>query len=123
MKKDKSNVEYPFISLEDIAEGIAEALHRKGYKEIVTFDELAQYAIDAKKVNSEIIAFVISVKKNYDPQNENDKFVIVQGLLGENNKPISLDGKESESRIIHTKTIDKKLLDVLNGAEAKIIKF
>jgi hypothetical protein len=122
MNKDKANFEYSSISIDDFTDAVAEMLYRKGYREIVTFDEIAQYAIDAKKTNSKVAAFVVSVKKNYDPRNENDKLVIVQGLLDAENKPISLDGKESESRIIHTRTIDKKFLNVLNGAETKIIK-
>ena len=98
-------------------------LYRKGYKEIVTFDEIVQYAIEERKVNPQIGAFVVSVKKNFDPQNENDKLIIIQGMLDGNSKPLSLDGKESESRIIHTRTIDKKFLDMLNGADTRIIRF
>lgn len=122
MKKDKARGGYSSISIDDIADAVAEILYRKGYKESVSFNEMVQFALDAKKTNSKIAAFVVSVKKNYDPQNENDKFVIVQGLLDAKNEPISLDGKEAESRIVHTRTIDKKFLDVLNGAETKIIK-
>ena len=81
-----------------------------------------EYDHEEKKKDSRIEAFVISVKKNYDPQNENDKLIIIQGFLDKNNRPISLDGKEAESRIVHTRTIDKKLLDILNGAETKMVK-
>ena len=123
MNRNKANNRHSLVSLDDITDAVAEVLYRKGYKEIVTFNEIAQYALDAKKANPEIAAFVVSVKKNYDPQNENDKLIIIQGLLDANNKPISLDGKDSESRIIHTGTIDKKFLDVLNGAETKVVKF
>ena len=122
MNQDKNNKKHLSISIDDFTDAMAEALYRKGYKEIVTFDEVVQYALNEKKNNSKIKAFVISVKKNYDPKNENDKLIIIQGLLDENNRPISADGKESESRIIHTGTIDKKLLDVLNGAETKMVR-
>ncbi len=122
MNKDKANGGYLSIAIDDFTDAVAEVLYRKGYREIATFDEMVQYALDAKKANPKIAAFVVSVKKNYDPKNENDKLVIVQGWLDVNNKPISLDGKESESRIIHTRTIDEKFLDALNGAETKIIR-
>lgn len=122
MNKDKVNKKRSTISIDDFMDAVAEVLYRKGYKEIVAFDEVVQYALEEKKKNSKIEAFVVSVKKNYDPQNENDRLIIIQGLLDENNKPISLDGKESESRIIHTRTIDKKFLDVLNGAETKMVR-
>lgn len=123
MSKDEEDKRYSSISANDFADAVAEVVHRRGYREIVTFNEIVQYAHDARKANPEIAAFVISVKKNYDPQNENDKLVIIQGLLDAENKPVSLDGKEAESRIIHTRTIDKRFLDVLNGAETKIIQF
>lgn len=110
------------ISVEDMTEAVAEVIYRKGFCEIVTFKEVADYALEKKKKNSKIAAFVVSVKKNYDPKNENDKYIVIQGLLDKENKPISLNGKESESRIIHTKTIDKKFIDVLDGLETKIIR-
>ena len=120
--KDDKKIDISSMSLDDFTDAVAEVMHRKSYKEMVTFKEVADYAIDEKKKNSSISAFVISVKKNYDPQNENDKYIIVQGFLDKNKKPISFDGRESESRIIHTRTIDKKFIDVLNGAETRIIK-
>ncbi len=101
---------------------MAEVLHRKGFREIVTFDEVVQYALEEKKKNAVIGAFVVSVKRNYEPRNENDKFLVIQGLLDGNNRPITSDGKEAESRIIHTGTIDKKFVVVLNGAETKMVK-
>lgn len=120
--KDKACGERLSATLEDFTDAVAEVLYRKGYKEIVTFDEITKYAIDEKKDNPEVAAFVVSVKKNYDPRNKNDKLVIIQGLLDAKNKPVTLNGKESESRIIHAGTIDKKFMNVLNGAETQIIK-
>lgn len=113
---------YSSVSVDDFADAVAEVLHRKSYKEIVTFKEIVAYAIEEKRKNPTIVSFVISVKKNYEPQNENDKFIIIQGFLDSKNKPISIDGKDSESRILHTRTIDKKFVEVLDGAGTKIIK-
>lgn len=123
MNKDKGSKKHLSISMDEFTDALAEVLYRKGYKEIVTFDEIVQYAIEERKVNPQIGAFVVSVKKNFDPQNENDKLIIIQGMLDGNSKPLFLDGKESESRIIHTRTIDKKFLDMLNGADTRIIRF
>lgn len=120
MNSDKK-VNISSMTLDDFADAVADVMHRKGFKEMVTFKEIADYAIEEKKKNPKISAFVISVKRNYDPKNENDKYIIIQGFLDENRKPITLDGRESESRIIHTKTIDKKFVDVLNGLETRII--
>jgi hypothetical protein len=122
MNRNKGNKRNLSIFIDDFTDAMAEVLHRKEYRELVTFDEIVHYAMEEKKKDSRIEAFVISVKKNYDPQNENDKLIIIQGFLDKNNRPISLDGKEAESRIVHTRTIDKKLLDILNGAETKMVK-
>ena len=112
----------PSITIDECADAFAEILYQKTFKEIVTFQEIVEYAISEKKKNYQIASFIISVKKNYDPHNANDKYVVIQGLLDMNNKPITLNGKDSESRIIHTRTIDKKFIDVLNGSETKIIR-
>lgn len=109
-------------AVDDVTEAIADVWHRKRYRDIVSFDEILQYAYDEQKKYAQIEAFVISVKKNYDPQNENDQFIIIQALLAGDNQPISFDGEEAESRMIHTRTIDKKFLDMLDGAETKIFK-
>lgn len=122
MNNDKTNKGRLSQSINIFADAVAEVVSRKGYKEVVVFDEIAQYALDAQKTNPRVAAFIVSVKKNYDPKNENDNFIVIQGLLDANDKSISFNGKESESRIIHTRTIDKKFLDVLNGSETTIVK-
>lgn len=110
------------ITLDDITEAVADVVYRKGFKELVTFKEIVDYAKEEKIKNPRISSFVISVKRNYDPQNENDKLVIIQGFLDENRKTISVNGKDAESRIIHTRTIDKQFIEVLNGLETRIVK-
>lgn len=116
-------VNYSSISLNDLTDAVVEVLCRKEYKEVATFDEIVEYAVEAKRKNHRISAFIISVKRNYDSRNDNDKLIIIQGLLDSNNKPISHNGIEAESRIIHARTIDKKFIDVLNGEETKIVRF
>lgn len=122
MSKLNRDTESLSMLVENFTDAMVEVMYRKNYKEIVSFEEIAKYAIEEKKKNSKIAAFIISVKKNYDPKTENDEYIIIQGLLDKNNRPIVLNGKDSESRIIHTKTIDKKFLEVLNGSETKIVR-
>lgn len=122
MNTEKGRERRASMFLDDFADAMAEVAYRKEFKETVTFDEVVQYALEEKKKEAKIEAFVVSVKKNYEPKNENDKFLVIQGMLDGNNKPITFDGKKSESRIIHTRTIDKKFIEVLNGAETKLIK-
>lgn len=117
--KDK---EQRFPKLDDFVDAAAELLYRKGYKEIVTLDECVDFCRQAKEQFPSVAGFVLAVKKNYDPRNENDNLIVILGLIDENNKPISSDGKESQSKVMHTKTIDKKIVDFLNGNDTVIFK-
>ena len=74
-----------------------------------------------KLQNVSAAGFVLSVRKNLDPRNENDNYIIVQGLVDLQNKPITVNG-ESVSRIIHTRTIDDALIKALNGKESVIFR-
>ena len=109
------------LSLNDLLDVVSEVICVKNFKEIVTFEEIYRYAYEQKKVNPVVAAFIVSVKKNYDPKNDRDRLIVVQGLLDSEKKPISLNGKESESRIIHTGNIDKRFIDILNGSDTTIV--
>ena len=98
------------------------AVNDRDYKEIVYLNECLEFYKECKRQNPAVAGFIISVKKNYDQQNENDKFLVIQGMIDRDNRPISTDGERSLGRIIHTKTIDQKILTLLNGEESRIIK-
>lgn len=118
---DNSRTHDSSFFVDDLLDAISEVMHVKNFKEIVTFEEIYQYAYEQKKDNPKVAAFIVSVKKNYDPKNDRDRLIIVQGLLDYNKKPISLNGKEAESRIIHTGNIDRRFIDVLNGSDTTIV--
>ena len=121
--KQKSKVEAFKAELSDLADALAEQQYQRGFLPIVTLEDcIHYYKEEVRKLQGVSVAgFVLSVRKNLDPRNENDKFVIVQGLVNSQNKPITVAG-ESISRIMHTKTIDDALIKALNGKDSCIFR-
>ena len=104
----------------ELSDNLIDAL-AMGYLEVVSLrDCTCYYEEEAKKLQGVAVAgFVLSVRKNLEPRNKNDNYIVVQGLINEKNEPIAVNG-ESFSRIIHTKTIDDDLIKVLNGRETVV---
>ena len=106
-----------------MADAMAEQQYQRGFLQVLTLKDCIHfYKEEAKKLKGTVAAgFILSVRKNLDPRNENDCFVAVQGLIDEQNKPITVNG-ESVSRIIHTRTIDDALIQALNNTESVIFR-
>lgn len=109
--------------LSELADAVAEHQYQRGFLPIVTLkDCVSYYREEAAKLQGAAAAgFILSVRKNLDPRNENDNYVIVQGLVDGRNKPIAVNG-ESVSRIMHARTIDDALIKALNGKESGIFR-
>ena len=109
--------------LSGLTDALAEQRYQRGFLQVVTLkDCIRYYKEEAGKLQGASVAgFVLSVKKNLDPRNENDNYIVVQGLVDAQNKPITVNG-ESISRIMHTRTIDDALIKALNGKESSIFK-
>ncbi len=109
-------------NLTSLADAIAEMKYQESYLPILTLKECIQYFKDeSQKIASTVVAegFVLSIKKNYDPRNENDRFIVIQALLNANQKPIVVNG-ETVSRTLHTKTIDEALIRAMDGNETRV---
>ncbi|MBD5103196.1 MAG: hypothetical protein HDT27_11035 [Subdoligranulum sp.] len=109
--------------LASLTDALAEQQYQRGFLQVVTLkDCIRYYKEEAGKIQGAAAAgFVLSVKKNLDPRNENDNYIVVQGLVDGQNKPITVNG-ESISRIMHTRTIDDALIKALNGKESGIFR-
>lgn len=109
--------------LSDLTDALAEQQYQRGFLQIVTLrDCIRYYREEARTLNTvPAVGFILSVKKNLDPRNENDNYIVVQGLVDAKNKPITVNG-ESVSRIMHSKTIDDALIKALNGKESAIFR-
>ena len=49
MNRNKGNKRNLSIFIDDFTDAMAEVLHRKEYRELVTFDEIVHYAMEEKK--------------------------------------------------------------------------
>lgn len=113
-----------FVSeLSSLADALAEHRYQCGFLQTVTLKDCIHYYKEeaGKLPDASVAGFVLSVRKNLDPRNENDNYVVVQGLVDGQNKPITVNG-ESVSRIMHTRTIDDALIKALNGKESGIFQ-
>ena len=110
--------------LKFVVDAITEQMYQNSFLPELSLNNCVQYFKDESlKYEGKIVAsgFVLSVKKNLDPRNDNDNFVAVQGLVDNQNKPIVVDG-ETISRIIHTRTLDSALIKAMDGKETRIFK-
>ncbi len=111
------------VFAENCAKSIEEKNFEKNCLAVVTFDRCKKWALDMKKEYPQSAGFVVAVKDNPDPQNENDKICVIIGMIDEKNKVVTMDGKMGISTIFHGGTIDSKMLDELNGNSSKIYRF
>ncbi len=109
--------------LSGVIDALAEQRYQHGFLQVVTLEDCIRYCKEesGKLQGVSVAGFVLSVRKNLDPRNENDNYIVVQGLVDAQNKPITVNG-ESVSRIMHTRTIDDALIKALNSKESRIIK-
>ncbi len=109
--------------LSGLTDALAEQRYQRGFLQVVTLEDCIRYYKEesGKLQGMSVAGFVLSVRKNLDPRNENDNYIVVQGLVDAQNKPITVNG-ESVSRIMHTRTIDDALIKALNGKESGIFK-
>lgn len=110
------------IKLDDVIDAIAEVIKQKDYKEIYTFDECVNFYKMCERAYPSVSGFVLSVKKNYEPKNNNDNLIIIQAMIDSQKQPVKDNLGESLSKIEHARTIDKKLLTWLEGKETKIMQ-
>ena len=114
-------------AVDSYAEKRADEIEAKNFEKnclpVITFDYCCKWAGDMKKDYPQSAGFIIAVKENPDPRNENDKICVIVGMIDAQNKSISIDGVKSISTIFHGKTVDSKMIGYLNGKESMIFKF
>lgn len=96
--------------------------------QVVTFSDCVEFAKKEKVKYPNVAGFIIRIEENKKPINGDDLLVLTQGLFDKNNKPIvdfedTKNGEMTVSRIIHTKTIDEKMIVNLGGEKVKMFMF
>ena len=109
--------------LSNLVDAWAEHQYQCSFLPVVGLKDCIQYFKEeaGKLQGAKAAGFVLSVRKNPDPRNENDNYIVVQGLVDSQNKPVVVNG-ESVSRITHTRTIDDALIKALNGKKSGIFR-
>lgn len=105
----------------ELFDNIAQLCRGTVVKEKVCLEDCLEFYQECKKENSAVAGFVLCVKKNEDPQSEDDNLIIMQGMIDAENRPIAIRG-QSMSQQLHAKTVDQKIINLLDGEDIKIIK-
>lgn len=127
-KKDKRSIakiaddaKNKFVSFGDeFADKVVTSMEEKMYEEKFCFDSCIKFYKEQKNKIPTVAGFVLSVKKNDKYPSAIGKYIIIQGLIDQNDNPISLDGKESVSRTIRADDVDEKTITYLDGDTTRI---
>ena len=102
------------------ADEFVTSMEEKMYEDKFCFDSCIKFCKEQKSKIPAVAGFVLSVKKNDNYPNTLGKYIIIQGLIDRNDKPISLDGKECVSRTIRADDVDEKTITYLDGDTTRI---
>lgn len=112
---------------DNLAEKVAECWEQETYQKnclpVVKFDDCVSWAKRMRELFQQSAGFIINVKNNSVPKNENDLIVVTVAMLDINQQPVAYDNDSGVSTCMHGKTIDEKLLNVLNGTNSIMLKF
>lgn len=113
------------VSVSEFVGSLAEKKCQNSFAQVVTLEDcLSFYKEEDSKLQKKGITstgFIISVTRNMEPRNDNDKYIVVQGLVNAQNKSVVVNG-ETVSRVIHTRTIDDALIKALNNKDSVFIR-
>lgn len=105
---------------DQVADEIVASMEDKMYEEKFCFDSCIKFCNENKVKYPNVAGFVLSVKKNCKYPETRGKYIIIQGLVDKNDKPVSADGKNSISRTIRADDVDEKTITYLDGDTTRI---
>lgn len=110
-------------SAEKIADVVEKETYQRNCLPVVTLQFCITWAKKMRERFPKSAGFLIAVKSNPTPKNENDRFVVTLAMLDVYNQPISYGTDKGVSTLVYGKTIDQGLLNLLNGNESVLCKF
>ena len=105
-------------TLSDIVEMLELDENKVDKETIFQFDSCIEFYKRYKKEMPIATGFILSVKENL--QSKNEKYVIIQGLVDDQDKPIKQDDENAIGRKIYAANIDEKTVKYLDGDDTKI---
>ena len=112
---------------DNLTEKVADCLEQETYQKnclpVVRLDDCVAWAKRMRELFQQSAGFIINVKNNPVPKNENDLIIVTVAMLDANRQPVIYDNNNGVSTLMHGRTIDEKLLNMLNGTDSIMLKF
>lgn len=108
---------------EKVADYLEQETYQKNCLPVVRLDDCVAWAKRMRESFQQSAGFIINVKNNPAPKNENDLIIVTVAMLDTNRQPVICDNNNSASTLMHGKTIDEKLMNMLNGTDSIMLKF
>ena len=87
---------------------------------VLRLEQCVNWGKLVQKQNPEISRIIIDVQENEQAVGSKDMLKIIIAALDDANKPIRKRGVEAVAVVLFAGTIDKELIDFLDGADKKI---
>ena len=98
---------------------VAEHLEKKHLK-ILELKQCINWGKKMQAQNPKISRIIINVEENEEPVGQMDTLQIMIAALDDQNNPIRKRGEEALAVILFAGTIDKEMIDFLDGSDKKI---
>lgn len=108
---------------EKVADYLEQETYQKNFLPVVRLDDCVAWAKRMRESFQQSAGFIINVKNNPAPKNENDLIIVTVAMLDTNRQPVIYDNNNGVSTLMHGKTIDEKLLNMLNGTDSIMLNF
>lgn len=108
---------------EKVADFLEQETYQKNCLPVVRLDDCVAWAKRMRESFQQSAGFIINVKNNPAPKNENDLIIVTVAMLDTNRQPVIYDNNNGVSTLMHGKTIDEKLMNMLNGTDSIMLKF
>lgn len=106
--------------LDKFLEQKAEELFQRRCVPVLCMEQCIEHGRKMQAQNLNVSRIIINVEENEQATGEHDALEIVIAALDSRNKPIQRKGEEVLAVSLYAGTLDKKLIDFLDGADKKI---
>ena len=105
----------------NIADKIASCIIKEEHEEVINLDFCVALIKQEYLQYPQIKYFVLSVKQNEEPEDENDNFIVTIRFLNEQRRAFIVDGSVDEY-VLHTGKIDSSITDFMDGKETVTVQ-
>ncbi len=93
------------------------------YLSVITLKSCLNWVKEMRTKFPQSMGFLISIKDNPSPRNENDVLILTLAMVDGQNQPVHYDASNGVSTLVHGKTVDADMLNLLDGNDSMICKF